>query len=576
MWSIGAYSQYAYSEAPPIDDSNPLLERLAQALTADHILFLEVSARSNNVTQLNDVVPSRPGVIISGGVNIGYSANAYSALYMPHTTRETIRFLYSTRPWIGSATDPLRANQRAIPRLNTAGRITTRAPVDSNISKRGQRTIGDAVLSNIDGGLDHLLTDYTLTGGTVKAWIAEPSWSSDEWILLYEAQIGDADATRREIRISITTIADNLKRQLQTRRYGGGGGLSGDPGLRGRLRPTCWGECSGVDPVLIAEADNIYQVHDGRIQGVDYVAEGGLSYTFTADYGNISELQLATLASGEYATCLEYGLIRIGIALEGLVFPIRCGVKGDARGNGYVSSTGDILYRLARDRAFMPADQVDVESFRGLPRARVGYYTNGSANITVEKVFDDLLGGVYGTYGVGKGDQLVVARMIPADLQVDRVTVRGEQVFNNRVENRPYTPRVVQPYTFAPFFSPVDADQMSPVVDTTTFNTWTRPYQEGEYFAKTSAAVPLLAADALKTFFIEEAPAAAIAADALLFSTRNVVPVRLDIGRLGLLAEMGKVLRAERTRFAQDFRGTIYELETDLGAVVTTRAAAIG
>ncbi len=576
MWSIGAYSQYAYSEAPPLDDANPLLERLAQALTANHIIFLEISARSNNVTTLEDVVKTRPGVIVSGGVNIGYSMNAYSALYVPRTERETTRFLFSTRPWVGDATDANRANQRAIPRLNTGGRITVRAPVDSSVSKRGQRTIGDAVISNIDGAIDYLLTDYTLTGGTIKAWIAEPSWPSDEWILLYEAQIDDVDATRREIRISITTIADNLKRQLQTRRYGGGGGLSGDPSLQGRLKPTCWGECPGVDPVLMLEADNIYQVHDGRIQAVDYVAEGGLNYNFTADYPNLSQLQLATLNLGEYATCLEYGLIRIGTSLAGLVFPIRCGVKGDARGNGYVSSTGDILYRLARDRAFMPADMVDGDSFRGLPRARVGYYTNGAQNVTVEKVFDDLLGGVYGTFGVGKGDQLVVSRMIPADLQTDRVTVRGEQVFGNRVENRPYTPRIVQPYTFAPFFSPVDADQVSPVVDTTTFNTWTRPYQEGEYFQATTAAIPLLAAPVLTTYFVEEGPAQAIAADALLFSTRNVVPVRLDIGRLGLLAEIGKVLRAERTRFAQDFRGTIYELETDLGAVVTTRASAIG
>lgn len=571
MFSVGAYSEYAYADGPAIDFTAPALIRLATARTANPIVFLELDARENTVTTLEEIVEAAPGLVTTG-----YSMVPYSAIKLPRTERATVSFLFATRPWVGGPTDATRPNTRALPRLITGGRISRTAPVEATASRRGQRTIGDARIANADGALDYLLTDYTLQGGQIRAWLGEPQDASENWALLYEAEIESVEATRTDIIVNITTIADELKRSLQTRRYTGGGGLSGDASVAGRLRPTCWGECFGVDPVLISEADRIYQVHDSSVQDIEWVREGGLDYDFTADYPTYATLALATLASGEYATCRAYGLFRIGTTLEGLVYPIRAGVKGDNTGNGYVSATGDILYRVARNRAFLTADQVGVSGFNALPRGRVGYYTNGSTDISIEQMFDDLLGGVVAIYGVGREAELTISRMLPADLLLGDLTVNGEQLFDVRVETNPYTPRIKQPYTYAPTIAPLTTDQISPEADGSVAARMTTAYSEGEYYQATEAAIPPIASPTLTTYFVSEESALQVAEDALVFSARNPVPLSAELGRIGLLADIGKVLAVERARFATDFRGVVYEQEDNLGAAVTSKVVALG
>jgi hypothetical protein len=571
MASLHALSDYALSDGIAVPYTPESLRRLAQARTAEHVVFLELIARSNNVTLLDDVLPSTPNTGIRP-----ISGLPTSASELPRTERSTVSFLFATRPWCGKPTDVFRPNQRALPRIITAGRISRSVPIDSSVQRRGQRTIGDAQLANPDGALDDLLTNYTLEGGSIRAWLAAPGDDSDQWALLYAATIGEVEATRKDIRISITTVADELERPLQLRRYTGSGGLAGDANVTGRLRPTAWGEVFGADPVLISRADWIYQVHDSRIQSIDWVREGGLGYTFTADFPDYDALAGATLAAGQYATCLAYGLFRIGVTAEGLVYPIRVGLQGDATGSGYVSATGDILYRMARDRALLAAGSVDVDSLAGLPRGRVGFYTNGSDDLTVAQVFDQLLRGLVGTYGVGRSQSISVQRLLPAEFSLSDLTLRGEQLFDVRVEARPYSPRNAQPYTYAPTFAPLTDDEVSPEADESVAARLKVGAQTGYVYRATTAVVPQLPVDPLVTYFAEQDPAREIAEDALAFSARNLIPFRAELGRAGLLTELGRVLSVDDARFAKEFRGVIYEMEDDLGGQVTSRIVALG
>ena len=571
MPSLHALSTFAISEIEGITYTPDALIRLATARTADPIVFLEISARENIVTTLTDVLDDPPGTYVSP-----LSSLPISARELPRTQRDTEYFLFSTRPWCGSPTDPARPNERSVPRLITAGRISRTVPIEATITRRGQRTIGDAVISNPDGVLDYLITGYTLTGGSITAWLSEPGEPTDEWALLYEATIDEVEATLKEIRISITTIADQLERSLQVRKYTGGGGYNGDASVAGRLRPTTWGECYGVDPILFDPANRVYQVHDGQIQSVDAVMEGGLPYDYIGDYPTYEGLIAAILATGEYATCFAYGLFRIGTTLEGLVYPIRANVKGDARGAGYVSSTGDILYRLARDRAFLPALSLDVDSFNGLPRGRVGFYTNGSTDVRVSEVFDALLGGVVAVYGVGRRAQIVISRMLPADFFLDDITIDRDQIFDVRVENRPFIPRIIQPYSYAPTFAPLSSTEVSSSADPTTSNRLQIEALTGEVFQASDAAIPVTPQPTLVTYFADELAARMVAEDALLFAAQNLVPLRAELGRIGLLADIGGVVAIDNARFAEDFRGVIYEQEDNLGAIVTSRVVALG
>ena len=73
-YSIFAYSEYAYGDAPAIDFFPEALRRLATARTSNPILFLEISARENTVTLIEDILEERPGLVIEGFGMIPYSA----------------------------------------------------------------------------------------------------------------------------------------------------------------------------------------------------------------------------------------------------------------------------------------------------------------------------------------------------------------------------------------------------------------------------------------------------------------------------------------------------------------------
>ena len=142
MYSIASYSEYAYADAPSVSFIPPALLRIAESLTANHVIFLEISARENTVTTLENPLPSAPNALNGAYSAEGYSTLGYSSSNVPRVERETETFLFSTRPWTGSPTDPNRANERADPRLISAGLFSRSAPIDSVVARRGERAIG--------------------------------------------------------------------------------------------------------------------------------------------------------------------------------------------------------------------------------------------------------------------------------------------------------------------------------------------------------------------------------------------------------------------------------------------------
>lgn len=564
MPSIGAVSQYAVSDGPAIEFSAPSLKAIAEALVADPILFLEITAREGTATEYIDTV---------GAV----SCLPVSALQLARSQRATKTFLFSSRPWTGAPDDTFRANIRAIPSLLTAGTISRSVPVESSVIKRGQRTIGDAQIVNADGSADSMLKDYTVDNENIAAYIAQPGDDSANWALAYGATIASVQATRLVIQLSISTVADQLDRSVQLSKYTGAGGIRGDSSVAGKLKPTCWGECWGVDPVLISAADWIYQVHDRSIQSVDWVREGGLDYTATSDYDTFDDLAAAALDIGEFATCLALGLFRIGVASSGLTFPLRAGIKGDNSSPGYVSSTGDILYRIARQRAFISADQVDASSFNALPRARIGYYTNGASDVAVSSIFDALLRGVNAAYGVGREDVVSILRLRPAEYSLNDLSLNSNEIMDDRLEARPYVPRTNQPYSYAPTFAPVADNEVSDAADATVAARLVNGALYGEVDEVSEITAALVPQPRLPTYFADQAPAIQSAQAALQFATQNTLPLRLYLGRLGMLSNLGSVIGISgETRFTSDFRGIVYQQEDDLGASPSSQAVALG
>lgn len=569
MPSLEALSVLSASQGPSISAVPASATTIAQARTADPIVFLEITAREAPQSITESIVPGRPGLT-------PVSALPISSLDFKRTKRQAQTFLYSTRPWIGRPTDTSRPNISSNPRLITAGRISRSAPVDITSTRRAERTLGSARLANPDGALDFLLKDFTLQGESIRAYLAAPGDDANEWLLVYESIIDSIDATRREVRVDISTIADELSRPLQVSRYSGSGDIAGDANVVGRLKPIAYGQIYGADPVLINSADNVYAVNDGPIESIDWVREGGLDFAFTQDYPTYDSLRAATLGSGEYATCLGLGIFRIGVGLAGLAFPLRVGLQGDASGEGYVSSTGEVLYRIALNRAFYSTAQVDLESFQALPGSPIGYYYSGASDLTVDDVFSALLRGVNASYGVSRSSKLTAQRLSLPESRLADLTVGQDQIIDTRVDRQPVTLRVFQPYSYAPTFAPLSANDISPGASPEIAGRLSASAQEGEVVVSGSSSNSVERVSTLPTFFAEESAAIEQATRALEFTAVQRTPLRVDLQRLGLLVDINRVIEVVNGRFDSEFRGVVYEQEDSLGVNVTSRVVAYG
>jgi len=573
-WASFSYGTRAWSAAAaPRISSGAALRSLSTARVADQTVFLELTVR-----EISGQVVERPsGRSVYGGAP--WAARTYSSGPLSFVQRTPRTFLFSTRPWIGAPGDALRPNKLAAPRIISAGFVSRSIPVDVFARRRGQRTIGDVTLANPDGVLDELVTRYAVEGARIRVWLARPDDASQDWVLLYEAVVDSIEATLKELRLGITTIAEELERPLQLRRYTGTGGIAGDVNVVGRRKPIALGEFWGAAPVLIDASANLYAISDGPVLSIDWVREGGLDYVNDGDSPTASALLAATVAPGHYRTCLQEGVFRVGLNLAGLVYPLRVGGRGDAGGSGYASSTGTILYRLARDRAFLGTQQLDVQSFNALPRGQVGYYYDGSDERSVADVFDALLRGILGWVGVGRGQVLQVGRIRPPEQQASALTLRAEQVLSQRVEQRPDSVRIVQPYRYAPTADPVRAEEVAPGADPDVARRLVEGGLSGVVTSVSDLSVSLIEPETLETYFQTEGAAREAALAALTLSNRSRTPLRLDLGLRGLAVEIGGVVGVEGLRFGFSggtYRGVIYEQEDRIGARVSSEVTCLG
>lgn len=84
--------------------------------------------------------------------------------------------------------------------------------------------------------------------------------------------------------------------------------------LHQQIKPFVVGRVFNVEPVPVARRWCTFFVHDGRVDEVSAVRDGGVEFYHFGDYASFEELDryAVGLPRGSYATCLAEGLIRLG------------------------------------------------------------------------------------------------------------------------------------------------------------------------------------------------------------------------------------------------------------------------
>lgn len=226
--------------------------------------------------------------------------------------RTSVTLRFASMDWVARADDPHLPSTFWDGRVIDPGSLNLTLPLTPTGTSAIETTIGRVVLDNTDAALDTLLDlnsaisqSIDISVGRIDSWVVD-------FKTVFHARITGIGMTETEASLDLQDPVIYAQNFYPTTVYTGLGGLGGDEDLEGVMRPVVLGRVWNMSPILINAVALIYQAHDGPLTAITGVFDGGVPLAFSANYGNFAALEAATVAAGEYATCLNQGLIRVG------------------------------------------------------------------------------------------------------------------------------------------------------------------------------------------------------------------------------------------------------------------------
>jgi len=328
------------------------------------------------------------GVDLSAFVDF-LKAPAAARCWLLEIETATDTLYYSTHGFTSRSTDAP-ASQWYDGRLSGEIHVDRRIVSDSGLGGL-TRVSATASLKNEDGGLDALLTAYSLDGRVAALYVGRPQDARSDFNLVYRGTVLQAVVALDRLDFAIEDGSAVFALPIQNTLYAGSGGLEGGDDLADQPKPLAWGASWNVSPPLVDAAKLIYQVHDGAINGVPAVYDRGVVLSQGSGYISEADMNATAPASGEYRIWQAGGYFRLGATPAGTV---TCDVQGDA-GGGYVVTTGDILRRVLV-LIGLTSSEIDPISFDKLnidAPAAVGIWV-GAQSRSRGSVIEELLMGI--------------------------------------------------------------------------------------------------------------------------------------------------------------------------------------
>jgi hypothetical protein len=273
-------------------------------------------------------------------------------------------------------------------------------------------SFGDIDIDNSGGGLDSWLLDKW-DGRPVLMYLGDPSWPKADFRLVFSGVVADIKARdNATLTLSIRDRQRLLDVPALTTLVGG------TDSTKDMRRPVCYGQCFRVRPLLIDSAARKYAVHDGQINSIDAVYDGGVAIaTYTADL-TLGEITLTAALTGELTVDL----------------------KGSKTGGTYVNKTADVMQRLITDRTQLVAGDIDSTAVTALNTAvpgAVGLYIDRD-DATVLQALDLLVGGCGAYYAVDRSGKITCGQFdvgsgTPVVTLVDDDVVEAGVALTNRM-----------------------------------------------------------------------------------------------------------------------------------------------
>jgi hypothetical protein len=210
--------------------------------------------------------------------------------------------------------------------------------------------------------------------------VNEVSWERRlvEYVGIVTSETKDID--QRHVTLSAATQTVLMDKPLLSARFSGAGGINGDAGKRGTLKPCGFGVVKNLQPIWFDQVRNIGMI-DGynNTLSIDWLGEGRNSFgPAVGEYASYNDLAAAidngSIPPGRWGKCVSQGLVGLGAPSAGII-------TVDAQFG--VNLPGSLMYSILRARAGIAPVLMDISSFTAIDAAvpyPVSYWTAEQRN----------------------------------------------------------------------------------------------------------------------------------------------------------------------------------------------------
>lgn len=338
-----------------------------------------------------------------------YAKKSYLAIIKPYkiSTTTVTSFYYSDRGFTTTPSDTP-ANIYFDARLIEPLSFSRSMFVGTKLGGESVSSFGSISLNNADAGLDSLASDFAFEGREIEIKIGEVGASYSHHFSIFKGNMRQIEYDDEILRIYLKDKQSTFEKAIQTTLYAGTGGTEGSANLKNTPKPLLFGECKNIAPVLVDSTNFIYQVHDGAIQAIDNVYDGGvvLSSGVTNDLTN-GRFTLASEPTNEVTADIQ-------------------GAKDS--GGTYLYKTADIVSHIVQTYGGLSGSEVSTSSITALNTAnasKIGIYID--ADTEIGDVLDEISNGAGAFYGFGRDGVFEIVRIeLPSgdpDLEVDSTNI---------------------------------------------------------------------------------------------------------------------------------------------------------
>lgn len=435
-------------------------------------------------------------------------------------------------------------------RLLTPYNIDNRIPAPDDGAAAGELAFGVIELETGDEVLDAQLAQ-SLEGRevTIKVGgryhvgrVTEGSLTFAQFQVIQRATISAVAWEDGRILFSLRERLNKLRQQVQTNTYAGTGGLEGTDLVKERRKPLVYGEVFNFEPVLLDPNNQIYQWHDGAVQGVTAVRDKGVALTSEGDVADITATSAPSL--GAYKTQNSGGYIRLGqlpedgrITIDGL---------GDKTGGTYADDIPTIVRRIGVRAGLSDPADFEYASFGAFPETGpVGIAFRGDEAITALEAMSRLVVGAFGYISQTRSGQLRIGKYTNPDVGSPATTITDDTLLSIRDETvRPPIWKVEVGY--AQNWTPQDPDSLAGSLTVDTRDLYATPNKTA---SDDDASLQTTHPDAqlfqIVSYFADEADAQALATEVLGILGRRARLYTLEVARQMFKVHPGAVIRVD-------------------------------